>query len=122
MKRMITTATLLLALLAKLLGVTVVPGSSILDLNIDVGTKVLAVYVAYMGWAALTVLLVNVFFISPASESQSPQPPADLSSLPGLRCRQRLIALTTYPKSLARAHKQLRTSSGTKLCANPVPA
>lgn len=63
MKRMITTATLLLALLAKLLGVTVVPGSSILDLNIDVGTKVLAVYVAYMGWAALTVLLVNVFFI-----------------------------------------------------------
>lgn len=63
MKRMITTATLLLALLAKLLGVTVVPGSSILDLNIDVGTKVLAVYVAYMVWAALTVLLVNVFFI-----------------------------------------------------------
>jgi hypothetical protein len=60
---MITTATLLLALLAKLLGVTVVPGSSILDLNIDVGTKVLAVYVAYMVWAALTVLLVNVFFI-----------------------------------------------------------
>jgi hypothetical protein len=32
-------------------------------LNIGVGTKVLAVYVAYMVWAALTVLLVNVFFI-----------------------------------------------------------
>ena len=62
MKRMITAATLLLALLAALLVVTVVPGSSILDLNIDVGTKVLAVYVAYMVWAALTVLLVNVIF------------------------------------------------------------
>jgi hypothetical protein len=62
MKRMITAATLLLALLATLLVVTVVPGSSILDLNIGVGTKVLAVYVAYMVWAALTVLLVNVFF------------------------------------------------------------
>jgi len=62
MKRMITAATLLLALLAALFVVTVVPGSSILDLNIDVGAKVLAVYVAYMVWAALTVLLVNVFF------------------------------------------------------------
>jgi hypothetical protein len=62
MKRMITAATLLLALLAALLVVTVVPGSSILDLNIDVGTKVLAVYVAYMVWAALTVLLVDVCF------------------------------------------------------------
>ncbi len=61
MKRMITAATLLLALLAALLVVTVVPGSSILDLNIDVGAKVLAVYVAYMVWAALTVQLVNVF-------------------------------------------------------------
>jgi hypothetical protein len=59
---MITAATLLLALLATLLVVTVVPGSSILDLNIGVGTKVLAVYVAYMVWAALTVLLLNVFF------------------------------------------------------------
>ena len=62
MKRTITAAILLLALLATLLVITVMPGSSVLDLNIDVGTKVLAVYVAYMVWAALPVLLVNVIF------------------------------------------------------------
>jgi hypothetical protein len=62
MKRMIAAATLLLALFATLLVVTVVPGSSILDLNIDVGVKVLAFYVAYMAWAVLTVLLGSVFF------------------------------------------------------------
>ena len=49
----------LLALLAMLLVVTVVPGMSILDLTIDVGTKVFALYAAYMVWAALTVLLMN---------------------------------------------------------------
>jgi hypothetical protein len=62
MKRMITAATVLLALLASLLAITVMPGSSVLDLNIDVGIKVFAFYVAYIVWAALTVLLVNVFF------------------------------------------------------------
>jgi hypothetical protein len=38
------------------------PGSSVLDLNIDVVIKVFAFYVAYIVWAALTVLLVNIFF------------------------------------------------------------
>jgi hypothetical protein len=52
----------LLALLATMLTITVVPGSSILDLNIDVGTKVFAFYVAYMVWALLTVLLGSAFF------------------------------------------------------------
>ena len=42
--------------------ITVMPGSSVLDLNIDVVIKVFAFYVAYIVWAALTVLLVNVFF------------------------------------------------------------
>ena len=51
----------LLALLATLLIVTIAPGSSILDLNIDVGTKVFAFYVAYIVWVALTVPLVSVF-------------------------------------------------------------
>ena len=51
----------LLALLATLFVITVMPGSSILDLNIDVGTKVLAFYAAYMVWAVLTVLLGSVF-------------------------------------------------------------
>jgi len=36
-----------------------VPGMSILDLTIDVGTKVFALYAAYMAWATLTVLLMN---------------------------------------------------------------
>ena len=49
----------LLALLAMLLVVTVAPGTSILDLPIDVGTKVFAVYAAYMVWATLTVLLMS---------------------------------------------------------------
>ena len=71
MKRSITAATVLLALLATLLVITVVPGSSILDLNIDMGTKVLAVYVAYMVWAALTVLLVNVFFTQRSAREQA---------------------------------------------------
>ena len=52
----------LLALLATMLTITVVPGSSILDLNIDVGTKVFAFYVAYMVWALLTVLMGCAFF------------------------------------------------------------
>jgi hypothetical protein len=42
--------------------ITVMPGSSVLDLNIDVVIKVFAFYVAYIVWAALTVLLANVFF------------------------------------------------------------
>ena len=54
-------AAALLALLAALLAFTVVPGSSVLDLNVDVGTKVFAFYVTYIVWALLTVLLVNVF-------------------------------------------------------------
>jgi hypothetical protein len=33
-----------------------------LDLNIDVGTKVFAFYVAYMVWALLTVLMGCAFF------------------------------------------------------------
>jgi hypothetical protein len=49
----------LLALLAMLLAVTVMPGTSILDLTIDVGTKVFALYAAYIVWATLTVLLMN---------------------------------------------------------------
>ena len=61
MKRIISAAAVLLVLLAALLVITVVPGSSILDLNIDVTTKVFAFYAAYMAWALLTVLLGNVF-------------------------------------------------------------
>ena len=50
------------ALLATLLVITVIPGSSIMDLDIDVGAKVLAVYVAYISWALLSaVLLGNIF-------------------------------------------------------------
>ncbi len=49
-------------LLVTLLVITVMPGSSIMDLDIDVGAKVLAVYVAYMVWALLSaILLGNVF-------------------------------------------------------------
>ena len=48
-----------LALLAMLLVITVVPEMSILDLTIDVSTKVFALYAAYMAWATLTVLLMN---------------------------------------------------------------
>ena len=62
MKRIVIAITVLLALLATLLVITVMPGSSVLDLNIDVGIKVFAFYVAYIVWAALTVLLVNIFF------------------------------------------------------------
>ena len=62
MKRIVTAATVLLALLATLLVITVLPGSSVLDWNIDAGIKVFAFYVAYIVWAALTVLLANVFF------------------------------------------------------------
>jgi hypothetical protein len=61
-KRTITAATVLLTLLATPLAITVMPGSSVLDWNIDVGIKVFAFYVAYIVWAALTVLLVNIFF------------------------------------------------------------
>ena len=50
------------ALLVTLLVITVMPGLSIMDLDIDVGAKVLAVYVAYMAWALQTaILLGNVF-------------------------------------------------------------
>ena len=52
------------ALLAMLFVFTVAPGSSILDLNIDVGTKVLALYVAYMAWALLTALLLGKDFFT----------------------------------------------------------
>ena len=52
------------ALLAMLFAITVVPGSSILDLNIDVGTKILALYVAYMAWALLTALLLGKSFFT----------------------------------------------------------
>jgi hypothetical protein len=49
-------------LLVTLLVITVMPGSSIMDLDIDVGAKVLAIYVAYMAWALLSaILLGNVF-------------------------------------------------------------
>ena len=49
-------------LLVTLLVITVMPGSSIMDLDIDVGAKVLAVYVVYMVWALLSaILLGNVF-------------------------------------------------------------
>jgi hypothetical protein len=53
-----------LGLLAMLLIVTVVPGSSILDLNVDTGAKVLALYVAYMAWALLTALLLGSTFFT----------------------------------------------------------
>ena len=46
MKRIVIAITVLLALLATLLVITVMPGSSVLDLNIDVGIKVFAFYVA----------------------------------------------------------------------------
>jgi hypothetical protein len=50
-----------LGLLATLLVFTAVPGWSVWDMNIDVGMKVVAFYVAYVAWAILTaVLLVNV--------------------------------------------------------------
>ena len=62
MKRLMTAATVLLGLLVALLVVTVMPGSSVLDMNIDVGIKVFAFYLAFIVWAALTVLLVNVMF------------------------------------------------------------
>ena len=62
MKRLMTAATVLPGLLVALLIVTVMPGSSVLDMNIDVGIKVFAFYIAFIVWAALTVLLVNVMF------------------------------------------------------------
>ena len=62
MKRMMTAATVLLGLLVALLVITVRPGSSVWDLDVDVGIKVFAFYVAYIVWAVLTVLLVNVMF------------------------------------------------------------
>ena len=62
MKRMMTAATVLLGLLVALLVITVRPGSSVWDLDVDVGVKVFAFYVAYIVWAALTVLLANVVF------------------------------------------------------------
>jgi len=49
-------------LLATLLAMTVVPGSSIMDLDIDVGARVLAVYVAYMAWALLSAILMGNIF------------------------------------------------------------
>ena len=52
----------LTTLLPTLLVITVMPGSSIMDLDIDVGAKVLAIYVAYMAWALLSaILLGNIF-------------------------------------------------------------
>ena len=54
----------LFGLLAMLLIVTVVPGSSILDLNVGTSTKVLAFYATYMAWALLTALLLGSVFIS----------------------------------------------------------
>ena len=52
----------LTTLLATLLVITVMPGSSIMDLDIDVGAKVLAIYVSYMAWALLSaILLGNIF-------------------------------------------------------------
>ena len=50
------------ALLATLLVITVMPGSSIMDLDIDVGAKVLAVYVSYMAWALLSAILMGNIF------------------------------------------------------------
>ena len=62
MKRMTAAATALMALFATLLLFSVVPGSSVLDMNIDMGTRVFAFYVAYVIWAVLlTVLVANVF-------------------------------------------------------------
>ena len=61
MKRM-TAAIILFALLAMLFVITVLPGSSILGLNIDVGSNLFAFYAAYMVGALLTVLLWSVFF------------------------------------------------------------
>ena len=50
------------ALLATLLVITVMPGSSIMDLDIDVGAKILAIYVSYMAWALLSAIpLANIF-------------------------------------------------------------
>ena len=61
-----------LGLLTTLLIVTVVPGSSILDLNVDTGTKVLAFYGAYVAWALMTtVLLGSVFFTQWAAREQA---------------------------------------------------
>jgi hypothetical protein len=52
----------LTTLLATLLIITVMPGSSIMDLDLDVGAKVLAIYVSYMAWALLSaILLGNIF-------------------------------------------------------------
>ena len=59
MKRMTAAATALMALFATLLVFTVVPGSSVLDMNIDMGTRVFAFYVAYVIWAVLTVLVAT---------------------------------------------------------------
>ena len=50
------------ALLVTLLVITVMPGLSIMDLDIDVGAKVLAVYVAYMAWALLSAILMGNIF------------------------------------------------------------
>jgi hypothetical protein len=61
LKRMTAAATALMALFATLLVFTVVPGSTVLDMNIDMGTRVFAFYVAYVIWAVLTVLVANVF-------------------------------------------------------------
>ena len=46
-------------LLVTLLVITVMPGSSIMDLDIDVGAKVLAIYVAYIAWTLLIPSLGN---------------------------------------------------------------
>jgi hypothetical protein len=50
------------ALLATLLVITVMPGSSIVDLDIDVGARVFAVYVAYMAWALVSAFLLGNIF------------------------------------------------------------
>lgn len=43
-----TAATVLMGLLVALLAVTVMPGSSVLDMNIDVGIKVFAFYLTFI--------------------------------------------------------------------------
>jgi len=70
-KRMTAAATALMALFATLLVFSAVPGSSVLDLNIDVGTRVFAFYVAYVIWAVLTVLLANALFTLWGTRHQS---------------------------------------------------
>ena len=70
-KRMTAAATVLTALFATLLVFTVVPGSSVLDLNIDLGTRVFAFYIVYMIWAVLTVLLANACFTQWGTRQQA---------------------------------------------------